>query len=124
MPKFKDGETIEIKFDKGFEGINEDVKQDEDDEKEEKSNWEKFKETKKNKRREKKMEERKRREEVNAKRKGKDTKEGELDLLFDKGKGKKGEFKFNPNDERFRTDNNPDFAVDPTSKDYVKLKKK
>lgn len=124
MPKFKDGETIEIKFDKGFEGINEDVKQDEDDEKEEKSNWEKFKETKKNKRREKKMEERKRREEVNAKRRGKDTKEGELDLLFDKGKGKKGEFKFNPNDERFRTDNNPDFAVDPTSKDYAKLKKK
>ena len=25
MPKFKDGETIEIKFNKGFEGINPDV---------------------------------------------------------------------------------------------------
>ena len=120
MPKIKEGETIEIKFNKGFEGVNENVN-DEEDENEGKSNWEKFKETKKNKRREKKMEERKKREEVNAKRKGYSNKE-ELDLLYEKKKSKK-DFKFNPNDERFKTDST-DFAVDPTSKDYQKMKKK
>ena len=50
MPKFKDGETIEIKFNKGFEGINPDVANNEENQKENKSKWEKFKEQKKNKR--------------------------------------------------------------------------
>ena len=44
MPKFKDGETIEIKFNKGFEGINPDVANNEENQKENKSKWEKFQE--------------------------------------------------------------------------------
>ena len=58
MPKFKDGETIEIKFNKGFEGINPKVIDENENKKENKSKWEQFKEKKKNKRKEKKREER------------------------------------------------------------------
>ena len=58
VPKFKDGETIEIKFNKGFEGINPKVLNENENKKENKSKWEEFKEKKKNKRKEKKREER------------------------------------------------------------------
>ena len=59
MPKFKDGETIEIKFNKGFEGINtKELDNNNENKKENKSKWEQFKEQKKNKRKEKKKEER------------------------------------------------------------------
>ena len=33
-------------------------------------------------------------------------------------------FKFNSKDERFQTNNNKDFAIDPTNKNYKKLKDK
>lgn len=123
-PKFKDGETIEIKFNKGFEGMNKEVTS---SNKESNSNWQKFKEQKKNIRREKKMEEKRHKEEINAIRKGKPIKEAkmkksELDLLVDKSIVNKP-FKYNPDDSRFRAENDTSFAVDPTSKEYKKLKK-
>ena len=59
--------------------------------------------------------------EVSDKRKGKTTK-SELGLLVDKSTQNKT-FKFNPNDERFNTKGNVDFAVDPTSSNYKKIKK-
>ena len=145
MPKFKDGETIEIKFNKGFEGINPEVANNEENQKENKSKWEKFKEQKKNKRKEKKKEERERKNKIREKRKGnnkdidssedneneksKEEKDiradkNELDLLVDDKKKSIGEFKFNYKDERFQTKNNIDFAIDPTNKNYKKLKGK
>jgi len=143
MPKFKDGETIEIKFNKGFEGINPDVIKDEENQKENKSKWEKFKEQKKNIRKEKKREERERKNKIKEKRKGnyKNNKnesdnedsekkieekadKNELDLLVDDEKGKNKEFKFNSKDERFQTKNNIDFAIDPTNKNYKRMKAK
>lgn len=120
LPKIKDGDTIEIKFNKGLEGINKDVNNDENN-KDAKSKWEEFKERKKNIRREKKKEEKRHRIEVSDKRKGKTTK-SELGLLVDKSTQNKT-FKFNPNDERFNTKGNVDFAVDPTSSNYKKIKK-
>ena len=143
MPKFKDGETIEIKFNKGFEGINPDVANNEENQKENKSKWEKFKEQKKNKRKEKKKEERERKNKIKEKRKGNYNKEtneseenniseevdkkadkNELDLLVDDKKKNMKEFKFNSKDERFQTKNNIDFAIDPTNKNYKKIKGK
>ena len=146
MPKFKDGETIEIKFNKGFEGINAGVESTEENQKENKSKWEKFKEQKKNKRKEKKKEERERKNKIREKRKGnnkdidisednekeksdeeeidKRADKNELDLLVDDKKKNIGEFKFNSKDERFQTKNNIDFAIDPTNKNYKKLKGK
>ena len=143
MPKFKDGETIEIKFNKGFEGINPGVVKDEENQKENKSKWEKFKEQKKNRRKEKKREERERKNKIKEKRKGnyKENKnesdsedsekkieeradKNELDLLVDDEKGKNKEFKFNSKDERFQTKNNIDFAIDPTNKNYKRMKAK
>jgi hypothetical protein len=143
MPKFKDGETIEIKFNKGFEGINPDVAKDDENQKENKSKWEKFKEQKKNRRKEKKKEERERKNKIKEKRKGnyKENKnesdsedsekkieekadKNELDLLVDDEKGKNKEFKFNSKDERFQTKNNIDFAIDPTNKNYKRMKAK
>ena len=121
-PKFRDGETIEIKFNDGLEGINTDIKND-DKIKKDKSKWEKYKDNKKNIRREKKKEERKRREEINNKRKNEKSSKEELKLLVDKSISNKGQFKFNPNDERFNTKNNFDFAVDPTNKNYKKTKR-
>ena len=143
MPKFKDGETIEIKFNKGFEGINPDVANNEENQKENKSKWEKFKEQKKNKRKEKKKEERERKNKIKENRKGNYNKEtneseedniskevdkkadkNELDLLVDDKKKNMKEFKFNSKDERFQTKNNIDFAIDPTNKNYKKIKGK
>ena len=143
MPKFKDGETIEIKFNKGFEGINPDVANNEENQKENKSKWEKFKEQKKNKRKEKKKEERERKNKIKEKRRGNYNKEtndseenniseevdkkadkNELDLLVDDKKKNMKEFKFNSKDERFQTKNNIDFAIDPTNKNYKKIKGK
>ena len=143
MPKFKDGETIEIKFNKGFEGINPDVANEEENQKENKSKWEKFKEQKKKKRKEKKKEERERKNKIKEKRRGNYNKEtndseenniseevdkkadkNELDLLVDDKKKNMKEFKFNSKDERFQTKNNIDFAIDPTNKNYKKIKGK
>ena len=150
MPKFKDGETIEIKFNKGFEGINPDVANKDENEKENKSKWEKFKEQKKNKRKEKKKEERERKNKIKEKRKAynnnkdinieddednsyekseekeenKKADKNELDLLVDDKKKNMKEFKFNSKDERFQTKNNIDFAIDPTNKNYKKIKGK
>jgi len=119
MRQFKDGESFVIKFNKGFEGINNEIK---NEEKDKKSKWEKFKENKKNITKLKKMEERKKRKEINLKRKG-ISNSNELDLLVDKTVKNKEKFKFNPNDERFNTNNNTDFAIDPTNKNYKKVKK-
>ena len=148
MPKFKDGETIEIKFNKGFEGINPDVINKDENQKENKSKWEKFKEEKKNKRKEKKKEERERKNKIREKRKGntnnnninisdvdnyeeksekdndKKADKDELDLLVDDRKKNMKEFKFDSKDKRFQTKNNIDFAIDPTNKNYKKLKGK
>ena len=119
MREFKDGESFVIKFNKGFEGISNEIK---NEEKDKKSKWEKFKENKKNITKLKKMEERKKRKEINLKRKG-ISNSNELDLLVDKTVKNIEKFKFNPNDERFNTNNNTDFAIDPTNKNYKKIKK-
>ena len=135
MPKFKDGETIEIKFNKGFEGINPKVLNEKEDKKENKSKWEQFKEQKKNKRKEKKREEREKKRRIKEKRKGeyeeeeeenneKKADKNELDLLVDEEIKNKKKFKYNSKDERFQTNNNTDFAIDPTNKNYKKIKDK
>ena len=134
MPKFKDGETIEIKFNKGFEGINPKVLNENEDKKENKSKWEQFKEKKKNKRKEKKREERekkKKRKEKNnneynseEEEENKKADKNELNLLVDEQIKNKKKFKYNEKDERFQTNNNTDFAIDPTNKNYKKIKDK
>ena len=129
MPKFKDGETIEIKFNKGFEGINPKVLNENENKKENKSKWEQFKEQKRNKRKEKKREERERKKKIKENRKGEYKEEekankNELDLLVDEQNKYKGKFKYNSKDERFQTNNNTDFAIDPTNKNYKKIKDK
>ena len=131
MPKFKDGETIEIKFNKGFEGINPKVLNENENKKENKSKWEQFKEQKKNKRKEKKREEREKKKRIKENRKeqnnedeDKQADKNELDLLVDEETKKKKKFKFNSKDERFQTNNNTDFAIDPTNKNYKKIKDK
>ena len=136
MPKFKDGETIEIKFNKGFEGINPKVLNENEDKKENKSKWEQFKEQKKNKRKEKKREERekkKKRKERNKNEYNSEEEEeennkkadkNELNLLVDEQIKNKKKFKYNDKDERFQTNNNTDFAIDPTNKNYKKIKDK
>jgi len=128
MPKFKDGETIEIKFNKGFEGINPKVMNENENKKENKSKWEQFKEQKRNKRKEKKREEREKKKRIKESRKGEYNEEkadkNELDLLVDEQNKNKGKFKYNSKDERFQTNNNTDFAIDPTNKNYKKIKDK
>ena len=128
MPKFKDGETIEIKFNKGFEGINPKVMNENENKKENKSKWEQFKEQKRNKRKEKKREEREIKKRIKESRKGEYNEEkankNELDLLVDEQNKNKGKFKYNSKDERFQTNNNTDFAIDPTNKNYKKIKDK
>ena len=132
MPKFKDGETIEIKFNKGFEGINPKVLNEKEDKKENKSKWEQFKEQKKNKRKEKKREERERKKKFKENRKNESKEEeenkkadkNELDLLVDEQTKNMKKFKYNSKDERFQTNNNTDFAIDPTNKNYKKIKNK
>ena len=130
MPKFKDGETIEIKFNKGFEGINPKIMNENENKKENKSKWEQFKEQKKNKRKEKKREEREKKKRIKENRKNEEEEENkkadknELDLLVDEQAKNKKKFKYNSKDERFQTNNNIDFAIDPTNKNYKKLKDK
>jgi hypothetical protein len=137
MPKFKDGETIEIKFNKGFEGINTKVLNENEDKKENKSKWEQFKEQKKNKRKEKKREEREKKKKRKEQRdknyeeeseedydKNKNADKNELNLLVDEQIKNKKKFKYNDKDERFQTNNNTDFAIDPTNKNYKKIKDK
>ena len=135
MPKFKDGETIEIKFNKGFEGINPKVMNENENKKDNKSKWEQFKEQKKNKRKEKKREERERKKKLKEKRKNeynsdedeeenKKADKNELDLLVDEQTKNMKKFKYDSKDERFQTNNNTDFAIDPTNKNYKKIKDK
>ena len=137
MPKFKDGETIEIKFNKGFEGINTKVLNENEDKKENKSKWEQFKEQKKNKRKEKKREEREKKKKRKEQRdknyeeeseedydNNKNADKNELNLLVDEQIKNKKKFKYNDKDERFQTNNNTDFAIDPTNKNYKKIKDK
>ena len=133
MPKFKDGETIEIKFNKGFEGINPKVLNENENKKENKSKWEEFKEKKKNKRKEKKREEREKKKIRKENRKNNEEEDenndkkadkNELNLLVDEQVKNMKKFKFNSKDERFQTNNNKDFAIDPTNKNYKKLKDK
>jgi len=132
MPKFKDGETIEIKFNKGFEGINPKVIDENENKKENKSKWEQFKEKKKNKRKEKKREEREKKKnrkneynkEEESENNEKEATKNELDLLVDEQKKNKDKFKYNSKDERFNVNNNTDFAIDPTNKNYKKIKNK
>ena len=47
-----------------------------------------------------------------------------MDLLVDEQNKNKGKFKYNSKDERFQTNNNTDFAIDPTNKNYKKIKDK
>jgi hypothetical protein len=121
----KEGETIHITFNKGFEGIN--TNDSNKTTQKDKSLWEQYKDRKKNKRREKKEEEKamrdqkkgKRNDGVQEKRADKKT----LNLLVDESlKGKA--FKYNANDDRFRAvGQESKYAVDPTNKDFKKTKK-
>jgi hypothetical protein len=117
----KDGETITISFNKGFEGINTNEKV---TSKKDKSLWEKYIEKKKNKRREKKEEEKTKRDQKKIHKKGQDSSnKKELGLLVDNSiKNKK--FKLNNNDDRFKAIGiDSKFAIDPTSKEYKKANK-
>lgn len=124
--KIKEGETIEITFNKGFEGINEKIGNNADAEKKNKSVYKDYIERKKNIRREKKALERVEKEDKKSKRKGEENKHAtkkELNLLVDDSLKDK-QFKYNNKDERFRaihTDSR--FAIDPTNKEYKKNKK-
>ena len=53
--------------------------------------------------------------------KNKEKYKDEMDLLVEDKTNMK-EFKFNEKDERFQTKNNVDFAIDPTNKNYKKMK--
>ena len=117
----KDGETITICFNKGFEGINTNEKV---TSRKDKSLWEKYIEKKKNKRREKKEEEKIKREEKKFNRKGLETSnKKQLGLLVDDSlKNKK--FKVNNSDDRFKAiGHDSKFAIDPTNKEFKKAKK-
>lgn len=122
----KEGETIEITFNKGFEGINEKIGNDFAINKKNKSVYADYLDRKKNIRREKKAEERAKKDETKNKRKGGDSKHAtkkELNLLVDDSLKTK-QFKYNNKDERFQaifTDSK--YAVDPTNKEYKKNKK-
>jgi hypothetical protein len=102
--KIKEGETIEITFNKGFEGINDKIGNDFTINKKNKSVYNDYLERKKNIRREKKAEERSKKEETKNKRKGEESKQAnkkELNLLVDDSLKNK-QFKFNNKDERFQ----------------------
>jgi hypothetical protein len=119
----KEGETIEISFNKGFEGVNENISIKKTGVKD-KSMWENYLEKKKNIRREKKMEERKKKEDKKNKRNGESqANKKELNLLVDDSLKNK-QFKYNQNDDRFTAiRNDTRFAVDPTNKEYKKKNK-
>jgi hypothetical protein len=143
----KEGETFEVNFNKGFEGMNATDKI-QNSSKNDKSNYKEYLERKKNIRREKKIEERKQKEFKKGKRnndefdnnknynnrneddnnenenKFKKSNKKELSLLVDESlKDKK--FKFNPTDDRFKAvGKDSKYAVDPTSKDYKNTKGK
>jgi hypothetical protein len=123
--KIKEGETIEISFNKGFEGVNDNITINKAGAKD-KSMWESYMEKKKNIRREKKMEERQKREEKKTKRtvpEDQTAKKKELNLLIDSSLQNK-QFKYNSNDSRFSAlGKDTKFAVDPTSNEYKKQKK-
>jgi len=146
----KEGETFEVNFNKGFEGVNVSDKV-LNSTKNDRSLYNEYLERKKNIRREKKIEERKEKEIKKSKRNenytdefndiktsnefneednySKKTKNNyekankkELSLLVDESlKDKK--FKYNPNDERFKAvGRDSKYAVDPTSKEYKNVK--
>ena len=133
QPKFKDGETIVIKFNKGFDGLNPGLGQSSEKEKDGKSKWEKFKEEKKNKRRERKQKEKIKKLKIKESREKQNKKE-QLELLVGENKeGKKEKIEEKNSaeddgesnkkrDKRFDTRNNTDFAIDPTNKNYKKYK--
>jgi hypothetical protein len=120
----KEGETIEISFNKGFEGVNENISINKTGAKD-KSMWENYLEKKKNRRREKKTEERHVREEKKTKRNENNfANKQELNLLVDKSLKDKS-FKYNKGDDRFIAINKDTrYAVDPTSKEYKNINKK
>ncbi len=142
----KEGETFEVNFNKGFEGINVSDKV-KNSTRDDRSLYSEYLERKKNIRREKKIEERKSKE-IKKQRRNGDYNEGnnyekaekdfgdnkknkyeksnkqELSLLVDDSlKDKK--FKFNSNDDRFKAvGRDSKYAVDPTSKEYKNVKNK
>jgi hypothetical protein len=120
----KEGETIEISFNKGFEGVNQNISINKTGAKD-KSMWESYLDKKKNIRREKKQEERKKKEEKKGKRNKDDpsANKKELNLLVDNSLQNKS-FKFNSGDNRFAAlGKDTRFAVDPTSKEFKNKKK-
>lgn len=122
--KVKDGETIEITFDKGFEGVNDKISINRNPK--DKSTWDKYLEKKKNIRREKKMQERNKKEEKKQKRQqseGGAASKKELNLLIDQSLKNKS-FKQDTSDQRFEAiKKDSRFAIDPTSKEYKNMKK-
>ena len=123
----KEGETIEITFNKGFEGINEKIGSEYTISKKDKSVYADYLDRKKDFRRRHKTQERQKKEEIKNKRKGDDSKKHankkELNLLVDDSLKNK-QFKFDNKDDRFQaiyTDNK--YAIDPTNKEYKKNKK-
>lgn len=137
----KEGETFEVNFNKGFEGVNVSDKVT-NSSKNDRSNYNEYLERKKNIRREKKIEEKKQKEfkkqrrdgnyeenneyrsnkEENKKDKYEKSNKKELSLLVDESlKDKK--FKYNSKDERFlAVGKDTKFAIDPTSKEYKNIK--
>jgi hypothetical protein len=150
--KIKEGETFEVNFNKGFEGINVSDKV-QNSTKNDRSLYNEFLERKKNIRREKKIEERKEKEIKKSKRNGRfgeeDDQDGEYDnnnkfgdkkhknhgdIKYEKSSKKElsllvdeslkdNKFKFNLNDDRFKAvGRDSKYAVDPTSKEYKNVK--
>jgi hypothetical protein len=126
----KEGETITITFNKGFEGIN--TSENNKTTREDKSLYDQYIEKKKNRRREKKVEEKAKRDNINSERKGishkgnndnKASNKQTLGLLVDQSlKGKA--FKYNTGDDRFKAiGEDSKYAIDPTYKDFKKNKK-
>jgi hypothetical protein len=118
----KEGETIEISFNKGFEGVNQNISINKTGAKD-KSMWESYLDKKKNFRKVKKQEEKKKKEEKKNKRSDPSANKKELNLLVDNSLQNKT-FKYNSNDSRFTAiGKDTRFAVDPTSKEFKNKKK-
>jgi hypothetical protein len=122
----REGETIHITFNKGFEGIN--TSDHNKTTQKDKSLWDQYKEKKKNKRREKKMEEKEKRDVIKDNRKGQQggnapSNKKTLGLLVDESLKDKA-FRYNAEDDRFKAVKmDSKYAVDPTNKDYKRAKK-